>query len=175
MINARRWFVSCLCGLPLLWVIGCASKGDAKDGIEGRDGQDGAQSSGIDTRGLGERGGDALGDAGGPLSQRVFYFDYDVATVREEDQPTIAAHARYLSEHPSTQVRMEGHADERGTREYNIALAESRALAVQRLLLVGGAAAGQMSLLSYGEERPAALGHDEGSWRLNRRVEIVYP
>ena len=83
-------------------------------------------------------------------------------------------HAQYLSDYPDIKVRLEGHADERGSREYNIALGERRAESVRRLLLLQGVGANQVSMISYGEELPAALAHDEESWALNRRVELVY-
>jgi len=86
----------------------------------------------------------------------------------------VAAHAKYLAGHPGTRVRLEGHTDERGSREYNIGLGERRAQSVRRALLLQGAADAQISTVSYGEERPAAPGHDEAAWAKNRRVEIVY-
>ena len=83
-------------------------------------------------------------------------------------------HAKYLGAHPATRVRLEGHTDERGSREYNIGLGERRAQSVRRALLLQGATDTQISTVSYGEERPAAPGHDEAAWAKNRRVEIVY-
>jgi peptidoglycan-associated lipoprotein len=108
------------------------------------------------------------------LSSRVVYFDFDSSTIKEEARAVIEAHAQYLAAHASATVTLEGHADERGTREYNIALGERRAKAVGELLTLQGANAGQLEVISYGEERPAALGHNEEAWRLNRRVEIIY-
>ena len=89
-------------------------------------------------------------------------------------QPVIEAHAAYLSEHAGASVTLEGHADERGSREYNIGLGEKRALAVRRLMSLLGATGPQIRTISYGEERPADAGHEESAWQLNRRVEIVY-
>jgi len=86
----------------------------------------------------------------------------------------VGAHAKYLASHGSARVRLEGHTDERGSREYNIGLGERRAQAVRRALLLQGASEGQISTVSYGEERPAVPGHDEAAWAKNRRVEIVY-
>jgi len=88
----------------------------------------------------------------------------------------LEAHARFLASNPNAQVRLEGHTDERGSREYNIGLGERRAQSVRRVLMLQGATAAQVSTVSYGEERPApgATGSDEESWRLNRRVELVY-
>jgi len=86
----------------------------------------------------------------------------------------VASHAKFLAGHSGTRVRLEGHTDERGSREYNIGLGERRAQAVRRALLLQGASDAQISTVSYGEERPAVSGHDETSWAKNRRVEIVY-
>jgi len=84
------------------------------------------------------------------------------------------AHATYMSANGGARVTLEGHADERGTREYNIALADRRAQSVKKLLLFQGASSSQITIISYGEEKPAALGHDEAAWKLNRRAELVY-
>jgi peptidoglycan-associated lipoprotein len=86
----------------------------------------------------------------------------------------LTAHAQYLTTNPGASVRLEGHADETGSREYNIGLGERRAQAVRRILMLQGASASQLTTVSYGEERPAALGSDEESYSLNRRVELVY-
>lgn len=105
---------------------------------------------------------------------RVFYFDYDQATIHAEDLDTLASHGQYIASTPGAQVRLEGHTDERGTREYNVALGENRAKAVERILQLQGVRPAQISVLSYGEEQPADYGHEQDSWSLNRRVEIVY-
>jgi peptidoglycan-associated lipoprotein len=104
----------------------------------------------------------------------VIYFDYDSANIRPEFNETVAAHAALLAANADISVTLEGHADERGSREYNIALGERRALAVRRQLVLLGASAAQIRAVSYGEERPAVEGHDEQSYSLNRRVELVY-
>jgi peptidoglycan-associated lipoprotein len=108
------------------------------------------------------------------MSQLVVYFDYDQADIRPEFTAMLQAHAQYLAQNQNVQVRLEGHADERGSREYNIGLGERRAQAVRRVLMLQGAAQTQTTTVSYGEERPAATGSDEEAWRLNRRVELVY-
>ncbi len=105
---------------------------------------------------------------------RLLYFDFDSSEIRDEYRELLAAHARYLAANPSARLRLEGHADERGSREYNIGLGERRAQAVRNVLLLQGASAEQLSTVSYGEERPAVLGSDEEAWSLNRRVELVY-
>ena len=104
----------------------------------------------------------------------VVYFEFDRSDVRSDFNAMLAAHGRLLATNPGVAVRLEGHADERGTREYNIGLGERRSQSVRQILLLQGAAASQLSTISYGEERPAVFGSDEGSWSLNRRVELVY-
>ena len=108
------------------------------------------------------------------LGQLVVYFDYDQADILPEFNAQLQAHGQQLAQNPGMQLRLEGHADERGSREYNIGLGERRAQAVRRVLMLQGAAASQLTTVSYGEERPAQTGSDEESWRLNRRVELVY-
>lgn len=116
----------------------------------------------------------ALDDPQSPLSVRIIYFEYNSDEIRSEYRSTIEAHATYLSQNPSTTITLEGHADERGSREYNLALGESRALSIKQQLLILGASSSQIRLVSYGEERPAVDGHDEAAWQQNRRVEILY-
>ena len=115
-----------------------------------------------------------LDDPAGVLATRTIYFAFDSSEVPESERTAIEAHARYLSEHSGALITLEGHADERGSREYNIALGEQRADAVRRLMMLLGATNPQIRAISYGEERPAADGHDESAWQLNRRVEILY-
>ena len=108
------------------------------------------------------------------LSNMVIYFDFDRDAIRPEFTPTLDAHARFLMENPRRRVRLEGHTDERGSREYNIGLGERRALSVRRYMLLQGVSADQLTTVSYGEERPAELGSGESVWARNRRVELVY-
>jgi peptidoglycan-associated lipoprotein len=117
---------------------------------------------------------EAQGPQGGLLATRVVYFDFDSSQITGAGTDVVAAHAKYLAAHSGTRVRLEGHTDERGSREYNIGLGERRAQAVRRALLLQGATDAQISTVSYGEERPAVSGHDEAAWSKNRRVEIVY-
>lgn len=116
----------------------------------------------------------SLNDPNSPLSRRVVYFDLDSASISDEDRELISAHAQFLASNPDVSAVLEGHADERGTREYNIALGERRAKAIKQLMSVQGVAQNQAQVISFGEERPVALDHSEESWRLNRRVEILY-
>lgn len=115
-----------------------------------------------------------LDDPASPVFNKVVYFDYDRADIRSQDRATIVAHGRFMASHGTAQVTLEGHADERGTREYNLALGERRSMAVADLLRAQGASASQIRTVSYGEERPVATCHDEECWSQNRRVEIVY-
>lgn len=117
---------------------------------------------------------DRLDDPADELANRVVYFEFDRSDIPSEHLNTLDAHARYLVEHPNVKVRLEGHADERGSREYNIGLGDRRAQAVRRILLFQGVANDQVTTVSYGEERPAVDGHDNEAYAQNRRVEIVY-
>jgi peptidoglycan-associated lipoprotein len=121
-----------------------------------------------------EEGAAAAGPLAGVLAKRIIYFDFDSSEIKGEGPAVVAAHARYLSSNPTVRVRLEGHTDERGSREYNIGLGERRAQAVRRALLLQGATETQLSTVSYGAERPAAAGSNETAWTQNRRVEIVY-
>jgi len=108
------------------------------------------------------------------LAKRVLYFDLDSALVKAEFSEIVEAHAGFLAENPNARLILEGHADERGTREYNLGLGERRAQAVSQFLQLIGATSNQMTNVSYGEERPADLGHDDIAYEANRRVELVY-
>ena len=138
-------------------------------GIPSQDGANNFPYSSTDNR-----SGQAVGGPNSSLSGRVVYFNFDSAEIRSESRPIVEGHARYLLNDPAAAVVLEGHADERGTREYNIALGERRGEAVRRLMSAYGVASQQIRVLSYGEERPAELGHDEASYARNRRVEITY-
>lgn len=106
--------------------------------------------------------------------QVVFYFDFDKSIVRPESREALAKHAAFLVANPDARIVLEGHADERGTREYNMALGERRAKAIARYLTIQGVAASQVETVSFGEEVPVAFGHDNNAWQLNRRVEVRY-
>jgi peptidoglycan-associated lipoprotein len=121
--------------------------------------------------------GDTTAIAGPPeglLAQRIIYFDFDRSDIRADSQSIVAAHAAYLAKNPAQKVRLEGHADERGSREYNIGLGERRGQAVRRALALQGVAETQLTTVSYGEERPMEAGSTEQAYAKNRRVEIVY-
>ena len=107
------------------------------------------------------------------LRQTVFYFDFDIAEFKQADRDTLTFHARDLAANPGKRVRLEGHADERGTREYNLALGERRGNGILNYLIVNGASRSQIEVVSYGEERPAQSGQSEQAYGRNRRVEVV--
>lgn len=106
------------------------------------------------------------------LAKTVFYFEFDRSDLSAEDRDALIHHANRLKAEPNRRIRLEGHADERGTREYNIALGERRAQAVERYLQVQGVSATQLETISYGEEQPAATGTSEAAYSQNRRVEM---
>jgi peptidoglycan-associated lipoprotein len=115
-----------------------------------------------------------LKDPNNILSQRVVYFDFDKSDVKAEYRKLISAHAEFLINHPQANVMLEGNTDERGSPEYNMALGQRRADSVKQAMLVLGVKDGQMETVSFGEEKPAAEGHAEAAWRLNRRTVIRY-
>jgi peptidoglycan-associated lipoprotein len=155
-------------------VSGCNKKNRK---AEGADTGDGVSASGTGT----EFGPDGkpLGDwqdgsSGDMLSQTTILFAYDSSEMDSESQAIAEAHATFLRDNSSINVVLEGHADERGTREYNLALGERRAQSVADVFMALGVNALNIEIVSYGEENPVADGHDDSAWRLNRRVEIRY-
>lgn len=151
-----------------------STSGTGDDSVSGTATTTAAGTSGADAATEGGFEGHPLDNPATALGARTIYFEFDSSDVPESERATVEAHARYLSEHAGALLTLEGHADERGSREYNIALGERRANAVRRLMTLLGATDPQIRAISYGEERPASDGHDESAWRLNRRVEIVY-
>jgi len=119
-------------------------------------------------------GGNPLTDPASPLSRRSIYFDFDSFVIKQEHQALVQAHARYLKDNAQAKVILQGNADERGSREYNLALGQKRADAVKRAMEVLGVKESQIESVSFGEEKPRAPGHDEASWAENRRADIVY-
>jgi len=140
-------------------------------------GTTGATTSGTSTSGV---SGTAVG-AGSPLkdpknilSKRSIYFEYDSFVVSEQYRPIAEAHAKYLAGNRPARVTLQGNTDERGSREYNIALGQKRADAVKRTLTLMGVQDIQVETVSFGKEKPRREGHDEASWAENRRVDIIY-
>lgn len=119
--------------------------------------------------------GGSASATGGPAGvANIIYFDFDRSDIRPEYASLINSHAKHLAAAAGAKIRVEGHTDERGSREYNIALAERRGQAVRRALMLQGAGDAQLTTVSYGEERPAVAGSDESAYEKNRRVELVY-
>lgn len=164
----------------------CGGSGDVRSGGAGVEDRSGGAAGvgsgsgnvgGSDTGGVGSQGGFSghpLDDPSSPLSKRRLHFAYDSYEIDSRYQGIAESHGRYLASHPSAAVTLEGHADERGSREYNIALGERRAYAVQQIMLAAGASPRQLTTVSYGEEKPLASCSSDECWWENRRVEIVY-
>jgi peptidoglycan-associated lipoprotein len=136
-----------------------AGAGGARSGAAGQ--------SGVTTVDVGKTANTAASNLG-----RVVYFDFDSYVLRDEYKPLIESHARALSAAKSKKIVIEGHTDERGGREYNLALGQRRAEAVAKSMMLLGATDGQIEAVSYGKERPASEGHDEAAWAKNRRAEL---
>lgn len=165
-----------LISLLAVIVTGCASPSipdpEAGDGSMDSSG-DGSSSSGFEDRSA--FGGEDVPFEGSDAAMAmIIYFDFDQSDLKPQYADLLARHANRLSNNSAARIRLEGHADERGSREYNIGLGERRSQAVRRMLLIQGATTSQISTVSFGEERPAAFGSNEESYALNRRVEIKY-
>ena len=118
--------------------------------------------------------GNPLRDPANILSKRSVYFDYDSNAVKDDYRNLVQAHSRYLGDKRDSSIRIEGNCDERGSREYNLALGQRRAEAVKKVMTVLGVSDGRIETVSYGEEKPVGMGHDEQSWAQNRRADIKY-
>ncbi|MDV2079429.1 peptidoglycan-associated lipoprotein Pal [Marinobacter xestospongiae] len=151
--------------------------GDQQDAstVYGGDDQGGVSSSGL-TDAEREQARKAAEQAAEAAKRdiTVFYFDFDTSEIQPEIRDVLVAHGQFLAANPGQAVRLEGHADERGTKEYNLALGERRAKAVERFLIVNGVSRGQIETVSYGEEKPAVMGSGSSTWAKNRRVELIY-
>lgn len=153
-----------------LLLTACASKGDLNEGASAAaaDGANAVDSAALSAEALQAEANRAL------LEQTVFYFDFDQSTLKEEGKDALKAHAAFLAASSTARVVLEGHADERGTVEYNLALGERRAMTVRRFLMANGAKAEQLQVVSFGEERPAVVASNEDAYGKNRRVEVKY-
>jgi peptidoglycan-associated lipoprotein len=167
--HAFRVFLS---GVALV-VLGACSQGVKLNDQPAVTDQSGQQST-ADSRAVVPVQADELNNPNGPLAKRSVYFDYDSFVVKDDYHGLIVAHARYLQAHAATHVIVQGNTDERGGSEYNLALGQKRAEAVRRALSLSGVADNQIEAVSFGKEKPKALGHDEASWAENRRADIVY-
>ena len=169
--------------LIALAVVACQSTPPKEEGAPVEDrtpatGTTGATTAGTSTGGVTGTatgaGQNALKDPSNILSKRIIYFDFDAYVVKDEYKPLVEAHAKYLQANRNARMTIQGHADERGSREYNIALGQRRADAVKKMMMLYGAGEVQIETVSFGKEKPKVEGHDEAAWAQNRRDEIVY-
>ncbi len=194
--RVKPWMIA---GLLAIFVSACASTqeeiivddgapvdGQSQDGSGGV-GVDDGSSGGADATGLtdGDSGdGTAMGtplnaletleQPEGTMSIRIVYFELDSAKLTSESIEILETHGNFIAGNGEVTVRLEGHADERGSREYNVALGDRRAQSVRRVVLFRGASVDQIETVSYGEEQPAVTDHTEEAWSVNRRVELIY-
>lgn len=169
-----------LMAISLFALVACSSTSDTEAEEGAMDGEGAADSgSSINDSALtnpGSTSGQLTQDeirAENALRQTVFYFDFDIAEFKSADRETLTFHARDLAANSNKRIRLEGHGDERGTREYNLALGERRANSVLNYLIVNGASRSQVEVVSYGEEQPAQAGQSDNAYSRNRRVEVV--
>lgn len=167
-----------------VWLAGCATGTTTQPAVEDQTttattsaiGQDSATGTGAlpdDSDARGQQLDGTAADAA-LLAKRRVHFEFDSSALDDENRRIVEAHARYLAANPNLRVTLEGHADERGTREYNLALGERRSQSVERVMRLLGVGGNRLTLTSYGEEKPLAPEHNESAWALNRRVEILY-
>jgi peptidoglycan-associated lipoprotein len=174
-------------GLVAATLAGCSSTPSTEAPVDDRSGAGtsaGSQAGGAQTGGAGGGGvsGSALGsgsanplrDPNNILSKRSVFFDYDSFVVKDEYRPLVEAHARYLQQNRNARTTVQGNTDERGSREYNIALGQKRADSVTRMMTLLGASESQIETVSFGKEKPRNPGHDEAAWAENRRDDILY-
>jgi peptidoglycan-associated lipoprotein len=174
-------------GLVAATLAGCSSTPSTEAPVDDRSGAGtsaGSQAGGAQTGGAGGGGvsGSALGsgsanplrDPNNILSKRSVFFDYDSFVVKDEYRPLVEAHARYLQQNRNARTTVQGNTDERGSREYNIALGQKRADSVKRMMTLLGASESQIETVSFGKEKPRNPGHDEAAWAENRRDDILY-
>lgn len=162
--------------LSLIFLSGCSHFGGGKkgDGVEGSMTEGGVETSGFeDEESFSEYGVNAANKLKAPYNQ-TYYFDLDSFLVDQSDVHSIKTQANYLDGHPKAKIRLEGHTDERGSREYNVALGWKRAKAVASILEQYGVGESQIAIVSYGKEKPVAFGQNEYSYSKNRRVNLVY-
>jgi len=188
MFNIRTGLAAAVCAVALLFA-GCSStklddeapvetitpgpKGGSASGAAGGASGSGTSQSGVATVDLSKSAGGAAGGAqAGLLAERVVYFDFDSFIVKDEYRPMLEAHAKALSANRGKRMTLEGHTDESGGREYNLALGQKRAEAVLKSLVLLGVLESQLEAVSFGEERPASTSSDEASRAKNRRVEL---
>ena len=165
-----------LMAFSLFALVACSSTGDSDDDAMGNESANADASNAAARPSAGSTSGQLTQDeirAQNALRQTVFYLDFDIAEFKAADRATLAYHAQNLAANSNQRIRLECHADERGTREYNLALGERRANSILNYLVVNGASRSQIEVVSYGEERPAQAGQGENAYSRNRRVEVV--
>jgi peptidoglycan-associated lipoprotein len=155
----------------IVFLSACASKSTKPTGADGS--PDDASLSEQDTT-SGSPTVNPLTDPNNILSKRSVYFDFDKYVVNDKYNSMVLSHARYLRDNSNANIRLEGNADERGSREYNLALGQRRADSVKRVMTLAGTQESQIESVSYGEEKPRAVGHNEAAWAENRRADIRY-
>ncbi len=176
-----------LIGLIAAALAGCSSTPTTEAPVDDRSGAGttapsssgaqtgGAAAGGVTGSGVGSgAGANVLRDPNNILSKRSVYFDFDSFVVKDEYRPLVEAHARYLQQNRNARMTVQGNTDERGSREYNIALAQKRADSVKRMMTLLGATENQIETVSFGKEKPRNPGHDEAAWAENRRDDILY-
>ena len=179
----RKYFWIAL--VALVGLAGCSSTPTTEAPVDDRSAAAGAGSTGAQTGGAAGSGvtGSAVGTGGSAnplrdpnniLSKRSVYFDFDSFVVKDEYRPLVEAHARYLQQNRNARMTIQGNTDERGSREYNIALGQKRADSVKRMMTLLGATDAQIETVSFGKEKPRNPGHDEAAWAENRRDDILY-
>ena len=176
----KRYFMLAAMALSLV-LAGCGSDVKLDQPAEGSSTAAGAGTGGAQGQGTGQssvtqvQAGASAADKAGPVGvAKVIYFDYDSYTVKPDYQSVIDQHARFLQSRPNARLVLEGNTDQRGSREYNLALGQTRAEAVRRALTLVGASDAQVEAVSFGEEKPAVAGSSEDAYAKNRRVEIRY-
>lgn len=158
--------------LITLALAGCGGQQGTKPSTSGEaQSTEGAQTSGANQNAA--PGGEAAPGAEAQLTKRI-HFAFDSSAIDDANRAVVEANAKYLSAHPDAKVKLEGNTDERGTREYNLALGERRAQSVERMLKALGISGNRISTVSYGKERPISQGSNEAAWAQNRRVDFVY-
>lgn len=154
----------------------CASTGDKGQPAAAVEDKSMGQKTGADATGAQKStvAANPLTDPNNILSKRSVYFDLDSYSVKDEFKPVIEAHAQYLKQNGKAKAFLQGNCDERGSREYNIALGQKRAESMRKMMSVLGVSESQMETVSFGEEKPKSEGHDEAAWAQNRRADVVY-
>jgi len=171
-MQSKQIFKTGMLVIALSALVACKSSGEAEEAATTETATSTSSANTNSTSNSGQLSQEEI-RAQNALRQTVFYFDFDIAEFKAEDRATLTYHARDLASNANKRIRLEGHADERGTREYNLALGERRANGILNYLIVNGASRSQIEVVSYGEERPAQSGETEQAYSRNRRVEVV--